>query len=562
MRLEGLSVRDDGGLTRRTADLIWIGGETQLTVEVPSEYAPRADDYSPFVPVALLSAMRRAEPLQIDGPVSALQFGNLTLAQEIVSAWNPTLRRIPVRAAAVEEAPAARTSQRACCYSRGIDSTYSAAVPRAAGEKIDCLVHWRDFELLYSEATQEREVELVRDAARRLDLPVVVVSSDVPRAIVDLLDFDDATSAMLASVVLSLPGLAGRFAIPSTCGYADIVPLGTHPLLDGLWSTEAVAMEHDSCVATRDGKVEWLVRNRPDLLDTLHICLEQDSTENCGRCGKCLWTMLLLHLNGALAESSFPDRIDPVRLRRELRPALHHLKVMERVHERLAERPEDAELARAARHAIRASTRRPMPRQSLSIIAQHQRRLHLLMHGRVPDVPTTPTGVASAEVGGLDPAWPPPRDQPAGVVGLIRAVDHDARRHRYAVGRLPGGQRSGELGALLAERPADGVPLELSPDGQPLLDLPAEAPSAMRVVRWVAGPLVWRGVGDAGGARPLGHAEGPRRRAPPEAGPEACAGPARRMATPERWKRPARAARRGASGTRRHPPHDGPGRGA
>ena len=39
------------------------------------------------------------------------------------------------------------------------------------------------------------------------------------------------------------------------------------------------------------------------------------------------------------------------------------------------------------------------------------------------------------------------------------------------------------------------MPLELSPDGQPLLDLPADAPSAMRVVRWVAGPLVWRGVG-------------------------------------------------------------------
>ena len=83
----------------------------------------------------------------------------------------------------------------------------------------------------------------------------------------------------------------------------------------------------------------------------------------------------------------------------------------------------------------------------------------------------------------------------------------------------------------------------------------------MTVVRWVAGPLAWRGLGDTRRTRALGRSAGLRRSASAEAGSEACARPARRMATPERRKWPARAVRRGASGARRRPPDDGRGRG-
>ena len=51
--------------------------------------------------------MRRAEPLQIDGVISRRLLESLTLAQEILSSWNPTMRRVAVRAAAVDESPAA-----------------------------------------------------------------------------------------------------------------------------------------------------------------------------------------------------------------------------------------------------------------------------------------------------------------------------------------------------------------------------------------------------------------------------------------------------------------------
>jgi hypothetical protein len=498
LRLEGLRVDRDGARVRRTAELAWIGGETTLTVTVPAEYAPADDDLSPFVPVALMSAMRRAEPLQCDGAVSALLIQRLPEAQEIISAWNPTLRRIAVRAARAAEPAGELAPGRACCFSRGVDSTYSAAVERPPGDELSHLVHWRDFTLSYSERTRAREIELAGEAARRLGLPLVVVESDVPKALAGVVDFNDATSAMLASVILSLPGLSGRMVIPSTLGFGDLSPFGAHPQLDPLWSTERVRVEHDSAIPTRDDKVAWLARNRTDLLELIHVCMEQDSPDNCGQCGKCLWTMLLLHLNGALGAAPFPDRIDPERVRKTPRQALYRFLAWERIHEALGDSAEDAALKKAIRHSIRVSARSSMSSDSLSMIAQHTRRLHRLLRGRLSGMSPAPLGEASAAIGTLDPAWPPPRGHPPGALGLVRAVDHDARRHQYAVGGLPPGQRSGELGALAAERPAESaVPFSLDVDGRPQPGDLAARGSRRAVARWVVDPLVWRGPGAA-----------------------------------------------------------------
>jgi hypothetical protein len=282
--------------------------------------------------------------------------------------------------------------------------------------------------------------------------------------------------------------------MPSAISYADLSPIGTHPLLDRLWSTEAVTLEHDSCVPNRDDKVEWLVRNRPDLLDLIHVCMEEDSIENCGRCNKCLWTMVLLRLCGGLERSSFPHQIDPELVKRIPRQAVHRLMAWERIHARLGDSAEDAALKRAIRQGLRLSARTPAPRESLGMVSQRARRIHQLLHGRLPDIPVMAAGVASAELGAVDPSWPPPRDEQGGLLGLVRAVDYEARQHRYALGALPAGQRSGELGALLAERPEDGRPLDLDRDGRPALAaLSGSRRPGWARARWVLEPLLWRG---------------------------------------------------------------------
>ena len=491
MRLEALTVQRDGERMRRTAELSWIGGEATMSVEVPGAYAPADTDISPFVPVALLASMMRAEPLQIDGAVSPKLLHRLPDIQELASSWNTSLRRIRVRASATQQPGGGRLGARACFYSRGVDSTYSVSVPRAPGDELSCLVHWRDFQPEFGEATRARGAELVQQTADELiGLPLVIVDSDVMSVLIGLVDLNDATSAMLSTIALSLPGLAGRFLIPSALGYSDLLPVGTHPLLDHMWSTERVAIEHDSNAAHRDDKVAWICANRPDLLQSLHVCLEADSNRNCGHCRKCVWTMLLLHINGRLNDSSFPTELDPKIVRDAPRKAPYHLTAIERIYARLGDDPTDAVLKKALRDSLRDSARWRMPASTLSMIGQYTRRLQYLLRGALTGVPIASSGTASAEVAPPDPSWPPRRDAPPGQLGLVRAVDRDLRCHRYAAGALPPGERTGELGALLAERPADdAVPLVLDAEARPRLE---RRTSPWAAARWVAEPIAWR----------------------------------------------------------------------
>ena len=169
----------------------------------------------------------------------------------------------------------------------------------------------------------------------------------------------------------------------------------------------------------------------------------------------------------------------------------HQLSGSDRMYKQLGDSREDRVLKRALLNGMRASTREPMEKGSLGMIPMFSRRTHQLLHGRLSDVPSKVTGTASAEAGPLDPSWPPPRDLPSGLLGLVRAVDREARCHRYAAGALPAGERSGELGALLEEPPEDGAPLVLDEEGRPVLGDANGNGSARATAGWIAGPLLW-----------------------------------------------------------------------
>lgn len=495
MRVEDARTEEGSAAITRSVRLSWIGGETELWVRVPRGLAPAADDLSAFAPVALLLAMRRAEPLQIDGAMSPRLLAGLSSAQEVVSAWDPTYTRIPVRAARRASAPPLATG-RGCCFSRGVDSMYSAAVPRLEDEAVTHLVFCDSLPPGLSEATRRQETEAAREAAERAAKELVVVSTNAREVIDGVLDYDDAFGAILAMLGLSLPRLIGRLTIPSDFDYGSLLPGGSHPLLDPLWSSEAVEIEHDSCAIGRRGKVRWLVEERPDLLPLLHVCWAEDSTGNCGRCTKCLFTMVLLHAADGLENAgSFPPRIDLELIRRARFSNLPARLYVNDVHAALPSGPEDRELREAMEDVLRRCAAAP-DEPSRYGITRHQTRLFRAIDAGRPIPPATVGRAPRAEVGELDPSWPPPRDVPAGLLGLAVGVDLPARRHVYALGALPPGTRLGELGAALADRPPDGVELRLDDAGRPVVPrLGDPRPSLAAAIRWALGPVGWRGIG-------------------------------------------------------------------
>jgi glycosyltransferase involved in cell wall biosynthesis len=117
------------------------------------------------------------------------------------------------------------------------------------------------------------------------------------------------------------------------------------------------------------------------------------------------------------------------------------------------------------------------------------------------DDPLLPEVDVLEHLGFLDPTPLKPREipvaaRPLGLIGLVKAVDNAARRHRYAIGALPEGEVLAELGALAESALQGSIPAWIV-DGYLVTDRhhpPAVRPGAGEAVRWAAAPLAWRGL--------------------------------------------------------------------
>jgi hypothetical protein len=99
--------------------------------------------------------------------------------------------------------------------------------------------------------------------------------------------------------------------IPSSYSYRDFVIMGSTPLTDERFSTEYLQIVHDGAELERAEKVARLIEWDPDLvLAHLRVCaLNYGGPYNCGRCWKCVRTMIPLQYLGVLDRAAtFPDK--------------------------------------------------------------------------------------------------------------------------------------------------------------------------------------------------------------------------------------------------------------
>jgi hypothetical protein len=112
---------------------------------------------------------------------------------------------------------------------------------------------------------------------------------------------DLSQAGVLGSVALLL-GFPVVY-VPSSFPYSQLFPLGSHPLTDPLWSNECTEVMHDGCEAKRIDKLKKICESKP-ALENLRVCTN-DQDENCGKCEKCLYTMIPLKVLNAY-DAPFP----------------------------------------------------------------------------------------------------------------------------------------------------------------------------------------------------------------------------------------------------------------
>ncbi|MFN8850146.1 MAG: hypothetical protein ACK5W4_10650 [Inhella sp.] len=252
--------------------------------------APRAE---PFLALALQEAMARRVPLVLDPAhrVSPAWVRNLQRVQAVLLSWNDEdMGRVPVQAMTAPE-PEHR-GWGLSTFSGGVDSSYTFMRCRDQVSHV-LLVQGFDTD---DEDGWRRNVAARRAFADRQGVALLPVANNVRSFLQQRrLSWNLAHGGLLASLGVAL-GARG-VVIPSTFTYSHLIPWGSHPLLDPLWSTDQTTVTHHGADCGRTEKTRQLLQS-PELLDQLQVCW-RSVDQNCGECPKCIRTSLALYLLGA-----------------------------------------------------------------------------------------------------------------------------------------------------------------------------------------------------------------------------------------------------------------------
>jgi len=294
-------------MNRATDQGIWIESD-----------APLADTPQWSIPLRLVRAVVEGETANL-GCVSPLLASNLETIRDIYAAWIPG-HQIPLSFELSSNA-AAPGKGVSLFFSGGVDSFYSLIKHREEVENL-VLVHGFDVPLAETKTFALAEAQ-ARDAARLFGKRMIVARTNLhweeSRMYVEQpripCSWGMYQGAALAAVAHVLAPCHGKVYIASSFSYTELHSWGSHPLLDPLWSTEALQIVHDGGEARMD-KLRVLVQY-PEALARLRVCWQNLGNYNCGLCEKCVRTMLALRALGIDHCAAFPDTLTPELVRQQ-----------------------------------------------------------------------------------------------------------------------------------------------------------------------------------------------------------------------------------------------------
>ncbi|HEX7131332.1 MAG TPA: hypothetical protein VF228_02080 [Iamia sp.] len=243
--------------------------------------------------------------LVLEEPVDAGWWAGVEQAAGMLATWHDAT---PVRPAVVAPRTRAPRPRRravppgvAQCFTGGVDSFWTL---RHGGVAPSHLVYVVGFDVPLDDTAR------VADQLATLDAVAAAAGGQRPLAVrSDLRSHPHANrvtwgwlhGGALAGVGHALAGVVGTLVIPPSNPEGRLMPLGSHPALDPLWSRPgALAIRHCSTTLPRVERLRALVDD-PLAQAHLHVCWEhREPGPNCGRCEKCLRTMAMLAGLGAL----------------------------------------------------------------------------------------------------------------------------------------------------------------------------------------------------------------------------------------------------------------------
>jgi hypothetical protein len=278
----------------------------RLWFRMPADVAPADPHGDPFVTALLLPAMAAGLDLLLDGPLSPSLAANLEKMQVLLLSWNwrnpwtRRLRAIQVRAARAEAAPDGRAAT-GLFFSGGVDSWHSLLyAEQEVGRRIDALLFVHGYDVPLSGPQSPAVLHHLRSAADGFGVPLITIQSNSRRFSDPAVSWDMAHGGCLAAAAHALGAHFDRWYVSSSDAHLKGLVSGTTRDLDPLWSRAGLSFDTLAIGIDRRRKVAALT-GEPLVQRHLIVCWQpRGPVANCGRCAKCVSTMLQLLVLDAL----------------------------------------------------------------------------------------------------------------------------------------------------------------------------------------------------------------------------------------------------------------------
>jgi Glycosyl transferase family 2 len=342
----------------------------------------------------LMPAMRFGGTLAMDAPVSRRMLRTQREFQAIQRTWSHSwelgdfknLREVDVLAPVREQDGRHSNGRVAVFFSGGVDS-WATLLDEP---EITDLVFIRGFDLLLGAEHHadlvDRVEERLREAADAIGLPLHVVETNLRDLSDPLAPWEAYYGCAAVTVALFLAPLFERILITGDNDYEVQDASGANWMVDQLWSTENLEVVDAGSRHSRVARTARLLEE-PIAWRTLRTCwVNPDGAYNCGRCRKCLMTMVTLEaLGGRERIATFPPELD-----------LDAVAALE-----LA-RPVLLSLWEDVLDATRTAGRPDLEQAVEAAVSRSRRKLGLAPGYRRRDVPGPPRTV---RVAAIVPAW-------------------------------------------------------------------------------------------------------------------------------------------------------------
>ncbi|MEM8883121.1 MAG: hypothetical protein AAGD14_03540 [Planctomycetota bacterium] len=280
-----------------------VGSETYW-FEIPNQHSTDLlTSADPWYSALLPLASQLGEPLEIDAAIDPLLYDSRVELMEWWRFWFPRMHVVDVEVASVRSPGGAVSPRNAQFFSGGLDSWFTLLRHAHDDQPTpvhDLLLGWGLDIPLTDRAAFERAKLALGEVAAKFGKNLVPFATNLRETrLKSVLWGAIVHGNLMAAVTQLLSRTYGRVLIPSSDSYRNLEIWGTHPITDHLYSTTGTRISHEGAAYTRLQKAE-LIATSDIATANLRVCWKSRSDRNCGKCEKCVRTMVALELCGAL----------------------------------------------------------------------------------------------------------------------------------------------------------------------------------------------------------------------------------------------------------------------